>query len=96
MKLIFIAYNESIHEDVLQLLESSKINCFTLWKNVLGKGELSEPHLNSRIWPGTNNVMMIVEEDDKIDELIKLVRQLRIKFASEGIKAFVLPVLEVT
>jgi nitrogen regulatory protein PII len=96
MKMVLISYNEAIDEEVMEALTVCCIDSFTKWQRVLGKGTLSEPHLDSSVWPGVNNVCMAVVEDKKVPPVLEKVKELRRKLAKEGIKAFVLPVEEIT
>jgi len=96
MKMVMIVYNEAVDEEVQQTLESCCIEHFTKWQRVLGKGGVSEPHLDSSVWPGVNNVCMTVVEDFKVKTILLKVKELRVKLGKEGIKAFVLPVEEIT
>ncbi|MBN1405593.1 MAG: transcriptional regulator [Candidatus Omnitrophica bacterium] len=92
MKLVLIAYNIAIDEEVMELLSSCGLEYYTKWQRVLGKGQLSEPHLGTNIWPGENNVLAVVCEDSQAKQLSDCVSRLRKTLAKEGIKAFVLPV----
>ena len=96
MKMILIVYNEAIDEEVMSSLETCGIESFTKWQKVLGKGKLSEPHLGSSVWPGVNNVCMVVIDENKVPALLVQVRNLRKTLGKEGIKAFVLPIETLT
>jgi nitrogen regulatory protein PII len=96
MKMVMIVYNEAIDEEVMGSLLACCIGGFTKWQRVLGQGKISEPHLDSSVWPGTNNVCMAVVENEKVKPLLEQVKGLRKQLGKEGIKAFVLPVEEVT
>jgi len=96
MKMVMIIYNEAIDEEVMGSLEKCCIDSFTKWQRVLGKGKLSQPHLDSTVWPGANNVCMTVVEDNKVSVILTQVKNLRKTLSKEGIKAFVLPVEELT
>jgi nitrogen regulatory protein PII len=96
MKMVMIIYNEAIDEEVIGSLEACCIEHFTKWHRVLGKGKASDPHLDTSVWPGVNNVCVTVVEDDRVAPIIAKVRELRQKLGKEGIKAFVLPVEETT
>lgn len=96
MKLVLIAYNVAIDDEVLEVLQHCGLQHYTKWQRVLGKGSLSEPHLGTNVWPGENNVLAVVCEDDKTKQLLSCVKELRKKLAKEGIKAFVLPVEELS
>lgn len=96
MKLVIIAYNEAIDDEVMAVLAAGGIDSFTKWQKVLGKGKMSEPHLDSTTWPGANNVCMVIVDDKEVSPLLIQIKNLRKTLGKEGIKAFVLPVEEVT
>ncbi|MEW6008627.1 MAG: PG0541 family transporter-associated protein [Candidatus Omnitrophota bacterium] len=96
MKMVLIVYNEAIDDEVMESLEACSVESFTKWQKVLGKGKVSEPHLDTTIWPGANNVCMTVIEDKKIPGLLEQVKNLRKALGKEGIKAFVIPIEEIT
>lgn len=94
MKMILVVYNEAIDEEVLSSLEPAGMESFTKWQRVLGKGRQSEPHLNTSVWPGVNNVCMAVTDDKNVPGILNKIKELRLRLGKEGIKAFVLPVEE--
>ena len=96
MKLVLICYNVTLNEAVQDVLRSAGVTSYTLWEQVIGAGKSSGPHLNTPIWPGYNSVMAIVTDEAHASALLRGVRALRERFRSEGIKAFTLPVEEVT
>jgi len=96
MKAVLIVYNAAIDSDVNEALESAGISCYTKATGVLGRGELSEPHLNIEVWPETNTAAFIVTDDLKARQIMELVRQMRQKLGSEGIKAFMWQIEDVT
>lgn len=96
MKLVFVAYNEALEGQVAELLETISIQNYTKWIKVLGKGKKSGPHLSTPVWPKANNVAMMAIEDDQSRKLIQGVKTLRHSSGHEGIKAFVLPLEDLT
>jgi len=94
MKLVLIAYNEAIDEEIEELLSEGGLEGFTKWTKVYGKGRSSGPHLGTHVWPKANNVLAVVTEDDKAEKLLEGVRELRTRLSKEGVKAFVLNVEE--
>lgn len=88
MKAVLIIHNIAIDEQVNEALVSIGINCYTKFTNTLGKGMLSEPHLNTDVWPGENYGTFVVTDQAKSKEIMDKVRQMREKLASEGLKAF--------
>jgi len=65
MKAVLIIHNVAIDEQVNEMLVSIGINCYTKFTNTLGKGTLSEPHLNTDIWPGENYGTFVVTDQAK-------------------------------
>lgn len=96
MKMVMIIYNEAIDDEVMDSLQRCCIEYFSKWRKVLGKGQASEPHLDTSVWPGVNNVCMAVVDDKKVTPLLSKVKELRARLGKEGIKAFVLSVEDIT
>ena len=96
MKAILIMHNVAIDEEVSEALESVGVNCYTKFTHTLGKGELSEPHLNTDVWPGTNYGTLVVTDKVRAKEVMDKVRRMRGTRASQGIKAFMWEIDEVT
>ena len=94
MKQVEIVYNEAIEMELMNCLKRKEITTFTKFQHVLGVGTHSEPHMGSHVWPGENNALFIVSEDENIHKILECVRNLKKKKIKEGIKAFVLPVEE--
>jgi nitrogen regulatory protein PII len=96
MKAVLIVHNTALDRDVGELLDSVGVRSYTKFPNILGRGELSEPHLNIEVWPETNCGTFIVTEESKAKEIMELVRRMRKTLGSEGIKAFVWEIIDVT
>jgi len=96
MKAVLIMHNAAIDEEVNEMMESVGIDSYTKFTNTLGKGRLSEPHLNSDVWPGINYGTFVVTDENKADKIMANVRRLREKLGSEGIKAFVWTIDDIT
>ncbi len=95
MKLVLIAYNEAIDDEVMEQLNAVGIEGYTKWTEVLGKGQASGPHLLSHVWPKGNNALLVVTDDASAKRLLEAIRGLKQTAAKEGVKAFLLPVEEV-
>lgn len=95
MKLVIIAYNEALDEEIVEALSASGLENFTRWKKVEGRGTKSGYHLGDHIWPGYVNVLMVGADDEKATLLIEEIKKLKSKFAHGGVKAFILPIEEV-
>lgn len=96
MKAVLIAHNIAIDGEVTDMLESLGITSFTKFTDMLGKGRLSEPHLNTEVWPGINYGTFVVVEDAQAARIMDAVRQMRQTLGSEGVKAFMWTIDEVT
>lgn len=97
MKLILIAYNEAIDEEVMEVLEDNSAECYyTKWTKVLGKGKTSGPHLLSHVWPKANNVLAVCVDDEQARSIFERIHRLRKNLGHEGVKAFLIPLEAVT
>jgi len=94
--MIFIMYNIAINEEVMQILKGEGIEEYTRWERATGCGRSGGPHLGNHVWPAVNSVLAIAVEDNKKDKLIERIKEVRKKLGKEGIKAFVLPIEEIT
>lgn len=96
MKLVMIAYNEAVDAEIMEALERLGITGFTKWTQVKGSGTSGGPHLGSNVWPKANNVLMACVPEDVAGRVVQEVRNLRQSIGHQGIKAFVIPVEELT
>lgn len=96
MKAVLIVHNTALELDVAEILDAAGISCYTKFPDILGKGTLSEPHLKIEVWPETNCGTFVVTDEDGARKLMEHVRQARKNFGSEGIKAFVWQIDDVT
>jgi len=96
MKAVLIVHNVAIDREVNEALESVGINCYTKFTHTLGKGDISEPHLDTEVWPGVNYGTLVVTEKVKAEEVMANVRRMREKLGSEGIKAFMWEIDDIT
>jgi hypothetical protein len=96
MKAVLIVHNMAIDEEVNEAIASADIVSYTKFPNTLGKGKISEPHLNSDVWPETNCATLVITDPEKAAKLMEIIGQMRAKLGSEGIKAFLWAVEQVT
>jgi hypothetical protein len=96
MKLLLIAYYEAIEEEVMEVLYQAGVETYTKWTQVMGKGRASGPHFMSHVWPKGNNVLAVAVEDAEAEKIMAGVRALRARLGKEGVKAFLLPLEEMT
>ncbi|MCM8782167.1 MAG: hypothetical protein NC828_03860 [Candidatus Omnitrophica bacterium] len=96
MKLVLIAYNEAIDMEVMEVLENCNLKNYTKITGVYGRGTTSGTHLGNEIWPGRNNLLYIACEEEQADQMVSCVKELRKKLGAEGVKAFILPLEDLT
>ncbi len=96
MKLVMICYNEAVDDEIIELLNQADVKGYTKWTKVLGKGQTSGPHLLSNIWPKANNVIATAVPREVADTILGKVRSIKTKIGKEGLKAFMLPIDEIT
>ena len=90
MKGIFIAYDQAYNMDIADALQDLGVRGFTMWQDIAGRGsETGEPHLGSHAWPTMNNAMLAFVEDDKVDEILAMVRAKDEETPDLGLRAFV-------
>jgi len=96
VKLVLICYNEAIDREVFDVLDDVNVEGYTKWTKVLGKGKISGPHLYSHIWPKANNVVATVVSEQAAAMIFNGIRKMREKIGSEGVKAFMWEIEDVT
>ncbi len=95
-KMVMISYNEAIESDVIDSLEACCLKNYTKLTNVFGKGTSSGTHLGNDIWPGQNSLLLVACDEEHAHCLTAAIRELRKRLGSEGVKAFVMPMEEIT
>lgn len=96
MKMVMIVYNEAIDTEVMEAMKKCGLKNYTKISGVFGRGNSSGIHLGNDIWPGRNNILYIACQEELAHQIISCVRQLRQRLGKEGIKAFILPLEEIT
>jgi len=96
MKMVMISYNEAIDAEIMDVLEHCAMKNYTKVMGVFGKGETSGTHMGDDIWPGRNNVLYIACEENDAKQIFACIKELRKKLGAEGVKAFVMPLEEMT
>jgi hypothetical protein len=90
---VFVIYDRAIDEEVLSALGECGINTYTRWHNATGVGSTG-PHQGDHVWPAMNNVLMAVIEAASQDRVMDRLRALREEFPFIGLRALVVPVLD--
>jgi hypothetical protein len=94
MKMLLVVYGDAVDEDVMNSFKRCHVKGYTEWRAVFGEGSETEPKLGTHYWPGHNNVVMAVLEDDKVPEVAEAIKVLKREHPKAGIRTFVLHVEE--
>jgi len=90
MKAVFISYNQSITEEVQDILDTLSIRGFTQWLEIKGRGSVNgEMHEGTHTWPELNNAHLTMVEDEKVPLLLERLRILNEEAEEQGLRAFV-------
>lgn len=84
-----IVFNQANTERVEYMLDVLKINGFTFFEEVQGRGTNGgEPRRGTHTWPEMNSCVMTVVEDDQVEALLDGVRKLDARNKEVGVRAF--------
>lgn len=90
MKSIFIVYDQAYNMEIADAMEEIGVRGFTMWQDIAGRGsETGEPHLGNHAWPTMNNAILTFVPDDKVDEILSMVRAKDEETPALGLRAFV-------
>jgi hypothetical protein len=90
---VFVIYDRAIDEEVLSALEECGVRTYTRWHNATGVGSTG-PHQGDNVWPALNNVLMAVVDSQSQGRVLERLRALREDFPYIGLRALVVPVLD--
>jgi nitrogen regulatory protein PII len=96
LKCVFLVYNRAMDEEISEELEAIGIRGFTKWVEVQGRGATSGSHFDTEVWPGANYALFIAVEENRARQLLDRVREMRRSRGQEGVKAFLLPLEDLT
>jgi nitrogen regulatory protein PII len=90
MKAVFITYNQSLTEEVAEILDQLSIRGYTQWTDVQGRGSGNgEPHQGTHTWPSLNNAHLTIIEDEKVQPLLEKLQALNLEVEDQGLRAFI-------
>lgn len=90
MKAVMIVYNQSISDEVYEILDKVNIRGFTRFHDVSGRGsDKGEPHYGTHVWPSLNAVILTIVDDEKVPAILEEVKKINNIAEEEGIRAFV-------
>ncbi len=96
MKMVMVIYNEAIDVEIMEVLNGCGLVNYTKVTRVYGKGTTSGTHLGDQIWPGLNYILYVACDDTQAKQVVLGVTNLRKTLGKEGVKAFVMPLEQIT
>lgn len=94
MKMFIIVYSWAIDDDVIAAITKSGLKAYTKWTKVLGCGTETEPKMGSQFWPGENDVLTVVVNNEDAAKVKEVVLNLRKEHPRAGVRCFIVPVEE--
>lgn len=94
MKMLVLVYSDAVGEAVITAFKKAEVKGYTKWKEAYGEGTETEPKLGTHYWPGKNNVLAVVIEDEKVPAITEVIKKLKSEHPKGGIKTFILQVEE--
>lgn len=91
MKMYLIIYSQAADYDVIASLKNAGIKGYTKMEEVCGEGTDTEPKLGTHSWPGKNNILLLAVQDEEMELVAGVIKQLRVDHPRAGIKGFLLP-----
>ena len=91
MKILWICCNESIGDELVEILDSDGLRGYSVIQRVLGKDEAGgRVHWGNAVFPGMDWIFMISGEDAAVSKILERVRTFsEIPYvARAGLKAF--------
>ena len=96
MKKVSIIYSATILEEMKNGVEDLGVKAYSIIATVYGKGLTTNPRYDNHVWPGKNQMMIIVCDEKSSKKIIEKINKLRVEFPSEGIVGFVENVENIT
>jgi hypothetical protein len=91
--MVLVFYDRAFDENIMEALQEAGVKDFSKWQDTLGAGA-HEPHLGDQIWPGLNNTLAVVVEEERKEAVFRAVRMLQRDHPVIALRAFALPVLD--
>jgi len=90
VKLLWILCNESISEEVKEVLEAVPVSGYTVWQGILGTSLDGGTRWGDAVWPGRNWAFMVVDGEEKTRRLLASLGEMKKlpHVEKAGLKAF--------
>lgn len=95
MKSVLIVFNQSMYDDILDIMDRMMIRGFSYLDQVKGRGSRSgEPRYGTHSWPEMNSMIVTVVEDHAVDPFLDELKRLDAVREALGLRAFVTDVVK--
>ncbi len=94
MKMFMIMYEYAIDAEVFAEIKKTGIAGYTKLSKVQGAGPETGPKLDTRFWPGLNDILIVVVDEKETLKVKEMVLHLRSKYPRAGVRCFIVPVEE--
>ena len=90
MKAVLITYNQAYYDEIASILNQNGVKGYTEWNEVKGHGsDTGEPHQGTHAWPTLNNAIISIMADDRVEGVLRDLRNRDEKAPELGLRAFV-------
>jgi len=89
MKKVSIIYSATIFQEIKDMLENLGVKAYSLLPTVYGKGLNTQPKFDSHVWPGKNQMIIVICDKESSEIILKKVNELRDNFPKESIIGFI-------
>ena len=92
MKLLIVVYDQGIDETIMEAVEELELPGWTKTYDAQGAGGQGRK-LGDMVWPGRNNMLYVQLPDDRVDPVVRKLREIQAAFRLKpGITIWSLPV----
>jgi hypothetical protein len=92
MKVLWIVCNESLSEDVREILDATeRVDCYTVWEGLYGVNRHErKSRWGDSVWPGLNWAFWIVADEDELAVIMESLKKFKAADVAKlaGIKAW--------
>ncbi len=82
-KEIKIIYDATLEREIMEILKEFEIEKYLIIPKVRGSWGKQRKHLNDHVWPGTDDILLLILEREISDKILKRYIELREKINYE-------------
>ncbi len=94
--MVMVTYNEAVDDEVMEIVDNCGLQNYSKIRRTFGKGTASKTHMGTDVWPGLNNILYLACDDMQAEKIVISINDLRKTLSKEGVKAFVMPLEQIT